>query len=315
MKIFKTLTSATLCSILTAFKVPLAKILREGCLETHIMSHVPFNQSYNTDDLQGLNDSTIMLNCDKPCNIELYDKYKVFSHKLSDYQIENFNETLEYITRVNNSDNYTATCDQNISHTILPAWWTCFERHAHYELKNVLQPINAYQLKDMIGCKITNHGNETEIYQLIISNKTGTVLLIKPYSLVETNETYTNIMKFVFEKFKLKFENFKKHTNMYSMITWHVYEFGNGEKFQTILTTWKDKNIHNHDKEEIINNNQSETVKKELVKPETFSPGPILVFTYIVTGLIFSVGVIFYCEKVNSYAFEENASYNIIRMS
>ena len=74
----------------------------------------------------------------------------------------------------------------------------------------------------MRGYKVSNPKNETEVYQLIISNRTGTVLLIKPHNMVKGNGTYIKIIKFIFGKFELDFENFEDHVAVYSLVTWHT---------------------------------------------------------------------------------------------
>ena len=65
---------------------------REGCLETHIMSHIPTSHDslkHLNSSMKDLNESTIILNCDKRCHISIdgvksvYDKYEVFSFKLN----------------------------------------------------------------------------------------------------------------------------------------------------------------------------------------------------------------------------------------
>ena len=139
MKTLETLIFATICLTLSALAY-----YKKGCLETHIVSHVPFNQNSFNSSLKDLNDSTIILNCDKPCHISMYDKYKVFSYKLSENQFENFNETLDQIIQVDKDYDYSVTYYQNISHIKLRIWWTCLERHAHGELKHVLTSINKY---------------------------------------------------------------------------------------------------------------------------------------------------------------------------
>ena len=107
---------------------------------------------------------------------------------------------------------YIITYDKDISHVKLRLWWTCFDRHAHGDMNHVLKSINKYQLDDMIGYRAINPKNKTEVYQLIISDKTGTVILIKPHK----------IIKFIFGKFELNYENFKNQIAVYSLVTWHT---------------------------------------------------------------------------------------------
>ena len=127
MGILNTLTLATICQILSAWTY-----YREGCLETHLVSHVPFNQSSLKHSLKDLNDSTVILNCDKPCHDSIdgittnYDKYEVLSFKLSEDQFESLNETLDHIIEVEKDDDYIITLDQYISHIKLRLCWTCF---------------------------------------------------------------------------------------------------------------------------------------------------------------------------------------------
>ena len=146
MEILNTLTFATICQILSAWTY-----YRKGCLETHLVSHVPFNQSslkYINTSLKDLNDSTVILNCYKPCYISIegiksgYDKYKVFSIKLSKNQFESLNETSDKIIQVKEDDDYIITFNHDISHVKLRLWWTCFDQHAHRDMNHVLGYIN-----------------------------------------------------------------------------------------------------------------------------------------------------------------------------
>ena len=146
MESLKTLIFATICSTLSAWAY-----YREGCLETHIVSNVPFNQSslkYINTSLKDLNDSTVILNCYKPCHISIegiksgYDKYEVFSFKLSKNQFESLNETLDKIIQVKEDDDYIITFNHDILHVKLCLWWTCFDLHAHGDMNHVLRYIN-----------------------------------------------------------------------------------------------------------------------------------------------------------------------------
>ena len=75
-----------------------------------------------------------------------------------------------------------------------------------------------------MGYEVANPKNETEVYQLIISNRTGTVLLIKPHYMVRGNVTYMKLLKFIFGKFEMDFGNFHDHIAVYSQVTWHKFE-------------------------------------------------------------------------------------------
>ena len=112
MEILNTLTFATICQTLSAWAY-----YREGCLETHLVSHIPFTQNSLKHSLKDLNDSTVILNCDKPCHDSIegitsdYDKYKVLSFKLSEDQFESLNETLDQLIQVEEDDDYVVTFD------------------------------------------------------------------------------------------------------------------------------------------------------------------------------------------------------------
>ena len=74
------------------------------------------------------------------------------------------------------------------------------------------------------------------MYQLVISDKTGTDLLIKPHFIVKGNVTYNNLISFIFETFELGGENYSDYITMYSLITWQKYEGNEADSYQTILT-------------------------------------------------------------------------------
>ena len=117
----------------------------------------------------------------------------------------------------------------------------------HGDLNHVLKSINKYQLDDMIGYRAINPKNKTEVYQLIISYRTGTVLLIKPHYMVKGNGTYIKIIKSIFGKFELDFENFEDHIAIYSLITLQKYEGDNADSYQTSFSVWDDGITHKYD--------------------------------------------------------------------
>ena len=304
MKIFYTLTITTVCHIL-----PTLTYYRNGCLEAHIVSHIPFNHSSPEHNLKDLNDSTVLLNCDKPCHDSIdnitthYDKYEVLSFKLSEDQFESLNETLDHIIEVEKDDDYIITLDQYISHIKLRLWWTCFGRHAHGIMHHVLRHINKHKLKDMKGYTISNNRNKTESYQLFISNRTGIVLLIKPHYLVKWGETYTKITKFIFGKFEMNFKNFKNHVDVYSLVTLQKYEGDNVDRYQTYFSVWDDGTSHRYDRNDTlsINLNWPDVVKVPIHRHSIKNAHYTLFIICIYIGMCFimSFGIICWCEMVD----------------
>ena len=204
----------------TYLKFSVSAYLRDGCLETHVMSHIPTIQEslkHLNSSLKDLNESTIILNCDRPCHLSNdgvksdYDTYEVFSFKLNKDQFNDLNRTFDKMDQMKEDDKYIITYDHDISHLKLRLWWHCFNRSGHGGMRHILNLVDKYQMNDMIGYKVTNPNNGTEVYKLVISDKTGTVLLIKPQFLVKGNVTYNNLLTFIFKRFELSAENYSDH--------------------------------------------------------------------------------------------------------
>ena len=146
-------------------------------------------------------------------------------------------------------------------------------------MNHVLRHINKHQLKDMKGYKISNPKNKTELYQLFISNRTGTVILIKPHYLVNWDGTYTKIIKFIFGKFELDFGSFKDHVDVYSLVKLQKYEGDNADRYQTYFTVWEDGIAHRYDRNDTlsIDLNWPNVVKKVPMKPQKSDYSPFII--------------------------------------
>ena len=171
----------------------------------------------------------------------------------------------------------------------------------------VLRHKNKHRLKDMKGYIISNTKNKTESYQLFISNRTGTVLLIKPHYLVKWGETYTKIIKFIFGKFELDFKNFKGHVDVYSLVTLQKYEGDKTDRYQTYFSVWDDGVAHRYDRNDTlsIHLNWPDVVKKVPLKPQDSDYSPFIICIYIVISVIMSFGIICWSERINLRPFED----------
>jgi hypothetical protein len=213
----------------------------------NIVASKPCNIIRKLEHKEHLNYSTILLNCQKPCQDSInglksvYDNYHMFQFKLNKYQMDNLNSTLGKLTEKNKSAKYVIIRDQDVSLTKFQLWWRCSKRH-NIHLRNRLNFVDKHQFNNWLGYSIRNLQDLYEIYNMQISNKTGHVLVLQPAMFLNKKATYLNLFNFILKKFELSKENFDNYVDLYSLTTIHVLKGDTSKSYNTVLTIYKDPN-------------------------------------------------------------------------